>query len=445
MNRKTRIDQVRRKIDKRALMWFGPRATDSITLQEFSEFRGSFSIICPATPKDGVVDFCLENHKGRRVDVNRYDIDRDHSLEAGMMHERLLRFLVEPSVIVPYRPSAFIGAVWFPRQGSAAYWGMFHLKQAAFEYKPWVESCLSEKGIQTLPWRYYENGAISNFLREAGDDPVVLRINRGSGGAGVVLARVPSDVEKFCHDNEDGFFSATPYLEGAISLSIGAVVFPGGETFTDPLGFQLLGIPQCTHRPFGFCGTDFAAAKDLPDDCIDAVETMVRKTGQWLRQAGYLGVFGLDVLWVNGDLYLVEVNPRFIASSPLAARGAKMLGWSDLYIEHMAAMSGLSPLKPRPLREIVEEQASLSQIIFYNRSDVLLQRRGELAALPDMSIVELPERSTVVEPEGELFRLVVRGRATRDGYSLLPNLAEAAEGMVNTWITGDQQTPSATG
>jgi len=122
-----------------------------------------------------------------------------------------------------------------------------------------------------------------------------------------------------------------------------------------------------------------------------------------------------------------------------------MLGWSDLYIEHMAAMSGLSPLKPRPLREIVEEQASLSQIIFYNRSDVLLQRRGELAALPDMSIVELPERSTVVEPEGELFRLVVRGRATRDGYSLLPNLAEAAEGMVNTWITGDQQTPSATG
>jgi hypothetical protein len=384
-----------------------------------------------------VVQFCLERHKGRRVDVNCFDIDRDHSAEAGMMRERLLHFLAEPSVIVPYRPSAFIGAGWFPRQGSAAYWGMFHLKQAAFEYKPWVESSLSEMGIQTLPWRYYENGAVSNFLREAGEDAVVLRVNRGSGGAGVVLARAPRDVEGFCDDNEDGFFSATPYLEGGIPLSIGAVVFASGEVFTDPLGFQLLGIPQCTNRPFGFCGTDFAAAKELSLDCVDAIETMVQETGQWLRRSGYLGAFGLDLLWVNGDLYLVEVNPRFIASSPLAARGAKMWGWSDLYIEHMAAWAGLSPLKPRRLREILKEQAPLSQIISYNRSDVLLQRRGEVESLPDTELIELPERSTLVEPEGELFRLIVKGQATGDGYCLLPALSHSVGGMVNTWITGN--------
>jgi predicted ATP-grasp superfamily ATP-dependent carboligase len=267
-----------------------------------------------------------------------------------------------------------------------------------------------------------------------------LRINRGSGGAGLVLARVPSDVERFCDNNEDGFFSATPYLDGGVPLSIGAVVFPNGEIFTDSLGVQLIGVPQCTNRPFGFCGTDFAAAKELPVECIDAVEVMVQRTGQWLRQSGYLGAFGLDVLWVKGDLYLVEVNPRFIASSPLAARSSELLGWSDLYIEHMAAWAGLSPLRPRRLRDTIEEQAPLSQVIAYNRSDVVLQRRGELLPLPNSSVIEIPERSTLVEPEGELFRVITPNRATDDGYSLVPTLRDEVEDLVNTWITGDQQT-----
>jgi predicted ATP-grasp superfamily ATP-dependent carboligase len=217
------------------------------------------------------------------------------------------------------------------------------------------------------------------------------------------------------------------------------VVFPDGEVFTDSLGLQLIGVPECTNRPFGFCGTDFAAAKQLPLECIDAVESMTQRTGQWLRQSGYLGAFGLDVLWVNGDLYLVEVNPRSIASSPLAARASKLLGWSDLYIEHMAAWAGLNSPKPRRLRDVVKEQAPLSQVILYNRSEVALQRRGELAPDIDLSVVELPECSTLVEPEGELFRLISTGQATQDGYSLVPSLRNAVEAMVNTWVTGGQQ------
>jgi hypothetical protein len=212
----------------------------------------------------------------------------------------------------------------------------------------------------------------------------------------------------------------------------------------DPLGLQLIGVPQCTNRPFGFCGTDFAAAKELPAECIDAIESMVQRTGQWLRQSGYLGAFGLDVLWVNGDLYLVEVNARFIASSPLAARASKLLGWSDLYIEHMAAWGGLSPLKPRRLRDIVEEQAPLSQVILYNRSNVALQRRGELAPFSKTAVIELPDASILVEPEGELFRLITHGQSTNDGYSLTPALRDKAEALVKTWITGDQQMQAAT-
>jgi hypothetical protein len=251
MDRKTRIEQVRRKIDKRSLIWVGSRSTDTVTLRDFNEFRGCFSYIRPESFTNDIVEFCLEKHKGRRVDVNRYDIDRDHSAEASMMRERLLRLLVSPSVIVPYCPSAFIGSVWFPRQGSAAYWGMFRLKQAAFEYKPWVESSLAENGIQTLPWRYYENGAVSDFLREAGDAPVVLRVNRVSGGAGLVLARAPSDVEKFCDDNEDGFFRLHHILRVEFRSQLAQWYFLMARSLPILLDFNLLVFPSARTGPLG--------------------------------------------------------------------------------------------------------------------------------------------------------------------------------------------------
>jgi len=437
--RSGRIQKIREELRGRRLVWFGTRGTDADSIGHLPELSHVFSLICPPERADHVEQYCVEREKHVRVDLNRYSLEEDGSIEVRILRERMLSVLTKPSVLIAYRPNQFVDSVVFPRSQQATYWGLFHLLQMQFEHKPWVESSLHSNGVRVLPWRYYgddELQALQDAVRE-GLCPHVLRVSRSTGGAGIQVIAIPSDLANKWPAHPDGFLSIAPFLHPNVSVSINGCVYADGDTVLFGPSVQLVGLRICTHRQLAYCGSDFGAVRNLDTAVLGQIEDATQRVGRWLGRNRYCGAFGVDFVIHDEKVYFAEVNPRFLASSPLVAIAAEKMEISDVYIEHMAALAGLAPIRHPPLAELAKQQPALSQVICYNRGSVPLRRSpGVLTAPEGIRVSEIPPPDVAVEPEGELFKCVVEGSITLDGHGLVEDVEEPIESLIRQWIHG---------
>ncbi|HEU0012667.1 MAG TPA: ATP-grasp domain-containing protein [Longimicrobium sp.] len=416
------------------MAWFGTRGTDSASLLAFPEFYATFSQTAPLSAVSVPGEWCLETMTGRRVDLDTYDIDEDTSTAARELRRQLLEVLRTPAVVVPYRPSRLLSSACFLAADTVEYLGQFIDAQVALEHKPWVESELRRAGVPVVEWTYYTPDDLSR-LRDRLDlarTPLVVRRNRSAGGVGFGVAHNRDELALNVAEVEgEEFVAAAPYLHPNLPLNVGACVFADGTTTVHGASVQLIGVPGCTTRPFGYCGNDFGTIRDLGRGELEELDGITRRVGAWMAARGYRGAFGIDALAHDGRIVLMEVNPRFQGSSALAATLAYDAGLPDLFLEHMAAYLGLPPGPALSLREWVAEQPCKAQVICHN-----LARAPEPVAAayaPDGArCAMLPAPGVEVDPDAVLCKLVVDGRATDDGFTLCPAVDQAVRRAVDS-------------
>ena len=417
MSHRERVRQIEDRLAGRPLIYFGTRGTDARPLLALGAMARVFSQVAPLHAA-GIEETCLETLTKRRVDLNRYSIDQDDSDAVREMRAKMLEAFGQRAVLLPYRPTALVASAWFPRSDRVENVGVFHEQQACFEHKPWVETQLSALGVRTIPWQYFSDSD-TLLIREAAErGPLVLRANRSDGGAGITLIRAPDDVARYWPTHTDGFLAAARFLSPSTPLNVNACVFADGTVVMHGASLQLIGIPDCTTRVFGYCGNDFAQAAALDDTVLDELETMATAVGGWLSQQGYRGAFGIDVLLHDGKLYLAEVNPRFQGSSRLSAEIDTELNRPDQFLNHIAAFMDLSAPAAVPLRELVRAAPPRAHIVCHNVSSSSVRRTlsdVDRTAIP-CSLVPAPD--VIVEHEGILVDCVLRERVTHDGMSL---------------------------
>ncbi|MBU1255495.1 ATP-grasp domain-containing protein [Patescibacteria group bacterium] len=108
------------------------------------------------------------------------------------------------------------------------------------------------------------------------------------------------------------------FIQG-YSPSITGCVTKHGILSTN-LQHQILDIPELYNPEKGsglFCGHDWTSSRFSEKVCQQAYEH-VEKIGQYFKQQGYQGIFGLDFVLSKKTekLYVVECNPRLVASYP---------------------------------------------------------------------------------------------------------------------------------
>ncbi len=440
MDRDTLISRIESSIGHRRLMWVGTRGTDAHPLLAIDQFEGIVGLIAPlGIPSwpDGSEEY-LERISGLRVDLNAYSVDTDASAHCVALGDHLRDAMTPGTVVVAYRPSAFLASAYYPRKEYATYLGMFHGHQAAFEHKPWVESELKARGVPIIPQNYFsdsDRGVMGEYLESlvADGKTYVMRANYSDGGAGLVVGGGDgTSPPVLAHDG--GFLAVSPFLDPSVPLNVSACVYPTGEVTVKSPSIQLIGIPTCTGRRFGYCGNDFASVYGvLGDDGLDELEAVARTTGAWLSERGYVGAFGIDALLHDGHICLTEVNPRFQGCSAAAASILTDADAIDIYLDHLAAMLGLeAPEQEMPLREQAAVQARegrrLTQVIGYNTGRARCMREG--AVVPDLDYGDLkgtPEEGVVVAPEAMLFKMFVFDAVTSTGCDLPPWLSADIE------------------
>lgn len=407
------ISRIESHVGRRRLLWFGTRGTDASPLLDLPALDSVYGVVAPlgATTLEGG-EWSLESATLHRVDLDVYSFDADVSPAAMELRRRLLEATRYPSVLLPYRPLAFLSNVAFGRFHGVKLAGLFHERHAPFEHKPWVESELRAR-VQVVPWHYYH----ASDLTEAGSllsrGPVVVRPARSSGGVGMGVVHNPSELPVVA---PDAFVSIAPFLAPNIPLNVGACVFEDGQTSLHPPSLQLVGVKGATTRPFGYCGNDFAAASNLADHILDDLDAMTRAVGSWLAGAGYRGAFGIDALVHHDKVFLTEVNPRFQGSSEISSRLDAELGRPDIYQDHLLAFFEKSPIDAEVgLRELAARAPPMAHLLVHQPD----RRPRAPPPLPAGVFEELrPDDAVELAPGAVERRVVARAPMTTDGFSV---------------------------
>ena len=447
MNRAALLRQITDKLGNRRLVWAGIRGDDAEPLGDLPQFEAAYTIINAYSRRLSIEGAAYEDLTGERVDLETWDIDDHLDASATATFRRgMLQALSIPSALLPYRPSSFLSAVWFARRDRCLSLGLFGGHQSAFEHKPWVETSLSRLGLDTIPWTYIadEEQLRTQEMLRAG--PVILRRSRTSGGEGIVRVDSPGELAVHWPHVAEAFVSVAPFLKGGPAVNVGATAWHDGVTVHHP-SVQLIGIPECVTRPFGYCGNDFGRAKQLEPGMLDKIDSATVKIGNWLRGNGYRGTFGVDFLIHDGTPLFTEINPRFQGSTHASCKLDIEAGESCLMREHLAAMLGLDAPPGRPIREIAAEAPSLSHFVVHWTG----QHGQQLDPLPLVRLATASGRAIRAEvltrPElithrgAAVARLVCRDSVTRTGFELI----EPFDRVVSQWNADAVRTGDSVG
>src|ERR1700722_3159371 len=422
VNRVALLRDVSAELRHRRLGWAGIRAAAPEPLADLPQFEGAYTIINAYSRRLSVDGQAYEDLTGVRVDLETWDID-DHldAPETATFRRAMLQALSVPSTLLPYRPSSFLSAIYFARRDRCLNLGLFGGHQAAFEHKPWVETSLSDLGVRTIPWTYVadeEQLRTDDMLRRG---PLMLRRSRTSGGEGIVRVDDAGQARHQWPRVAEAFVGVAPFLSGGVPVNVGATAWHDGVTVHYP-SVQLIGIPDCVTRPFGYCGNDYGRAKDLGRAILDQIELATVTIGNWLRSYGYRGTFGVDFLVHDGVPLFTEVNPRFQGSTHASCKLAIGAGESCLMLEHLAAIMGMSAPPQRPVAELAAEAPALAHFVVHwtgeeaERLDPSLLVRLAIATGRSIRAQVLARPALLTQREAVVARIVCRESMTRTGF-----------------------------
>ncbi len=217
-----------------------------------------------------------------------------------------------------------------------------HSLKSYLDQKTVVTRQLKELGVKCIP------GVEGAFSQEMFDPiarkydlPFVVRFDESSAGFGVYLINSHADFMDLLPQNLGKPTTFMKYIDGK-SLNINAVRTYNFVVFSEP-SFQIIGPKECTINEFGYCGNDFNIGSKISDEQLQSIFSITQKVGDWLGNLGYYGMFGLDLLADEKDVYFTEINPRFQGSTSTLVDRQIEIGKIPLSFFHLVPyLDGLS-------------------------------------------------------------------------------------------------------
>ena len=194
--------------------------------------------------------------------------------------------------------------------------------------------------------------------------PVVIKPTRGSGGFRIKFGRTPKEVsenfERVAAASGEAYIQE--YIEG-VDASV-SVLGDGRNCVVVSVNEQLIGKRELgAQTPFGYCGNIVPLEADVR--LIDSIKNIFSELG---RKLGLVGSNGFDfILTKKGEVYLMEVNPRFQATIECI----KYVTGLNLVKAHIDACEGRLPERIPPPRGY-----AVKMIVFAKERGVVPDLRG---------------------------------------------------------------------
>lgn len=140
----------------------------------------------------------------------------------------------------------------------------------------------------------------------------VLQFNKGHTGSGTVFIDENEELETLKDKFPDRLARFSKKINGE-AYTLNAVVAKK-EVLTAGLSYQITGVEELTKKEGGTVGNDFSFIENLSLGVRKAILIETKKIGNKMRESGYLGLFGVDFVVRNKEVFVIEINARQPAS-----------------------------------------------------------------------------------------------------------------------------------
>jgi uncharacterized protein len=205
----------------------------------------------------------------------------------------------------------------------------------------------------------------------------VVKPRRGSGGLGIRFATAADLLHPPSHNSV-----LQRYIPGEAASAV--YVAAHGQAKLLGISRQLLGRDLGLQAEFVYAGT-IAPLPVSPEE----LQTLERLGGVLAREFGLVGLLGVDFVRAQGEIWVIEVNPRYTASVEVLER---VYGWPLLAAHVAACTRGTLPADLPPLESPASAPCAGKLIVYARRKVVIPQ--GSLG--PDLA--DIPAAGQAIEP-----------------------------------------------
>lgn len=164
----------------------------------------------------------------------------------------------------------------------------------------------------------------------------VIQPDFSSGGHNTYLLTAKNEISVLEKLSPSALYTVSPYKENAIPINVHGIAYQDGFQLY-PASIQLVRQKQ---NQLLYEGGDFLAFQTLPDGIRDSLYSVAERVSEKLVSIGYLGVYGIDLIVAKDDIYFMEINPRFQASTPVLNYALRQQGHTSIHQHCIEAFNG---------------------------------------------------------------------------------------------------------
>lgn len=167
-------------------------------------------------------------------------------------------------------------------------------------------------------------------------DQYVVQQAKSSGGLGTFVLSRENGMLSTLKEEYRELFIVSPYVHHGFAVNINAIIGARNTIILPPS----LQISERNKDRILYHGADYVASHDIQQEALNKIKQYSNKILDHIKQLGYLGIIGLDFLVTEEEIYFLEINPRYQASSFLINIALKEKGLPSLSEINLTAFYG---------------------------------------------------------------------------------------------------------
>lgn len=418
----------------------GLRAVDSITVENIVPL--DFLIACDYGLDGPEWDrrlryFAVERGRNRRIVWTHSSLVEAYE---GALGEQIRQYLSQgdtPRYVIPYRSTEFLGKLAEQAEGRLRILANPVEIKTRFDDKIAFRRQAVETGFDVPPGDVAALGDLGlKHLEEFG--PVMI-ISERIGSSGNQTHLIDS-AEALANKRDELIETLGPdapvivstFLSGP-AVGTAGLIYNGKPWMSHP-SVMFTGIPGCSMHRFDYAGSDYAAYRLVSLESRRKIEEFTLKIGEWIAEAGYRGIYGVDFIVHRDEPYALELNPRVLGTTQLMTELEEIQGSAPTttfwhlaeFLKPGAALDAHQDLPADLSRpdlsgfQLLIRNTSLSRVrigdslepgiyAIQNGRPEFIRRGYRLSDVQDQDEVLVtcspPAKGTIVEPRGAFCKL----------------------------------------
>lgn len=310
--------------------WIGPRESDISAVKDL--FAGSITIFGSNQGTNRA--FCNhETHPGR-IDHNNTSYESDRFLvdEANNLLEK------DPSVkFMLYNGNIFNSIEGFKEMQEKHHCilcvndpGLMHDMNDKHKFHEWLDGIADVLHIVPCVKANsdYSNvyGNFAPFPERKPGCRFIIQAPVASGGSGTFILDDKNEKAIEPYLDSKATYLSSVYQENNVSVNIHAIIY-SDEILLTPGSIQIMKEDDLRLM---YRGADFIAFRGLDASMREKFKEQALIACKEFQRRGYRGVCGVDAIFSNGKVLLLEVNNRFQSSTNLLNFGLKKCGFKSI-------------------------------------------------------------------------------------------------------------------